>query len=401
MNYYDILGVDNHASSDEIKKAYRQMAKIHHPDVGGDPAFFRKGQTAYKVLIDSKLRKQYDAYFTPDKKSDHGKKSPRTYMWKDFNQAKANPKQNTSQTQGTREKADNSEGSVIKQASVGANLLQGGFAATNGKWVFYSGRNGIYKMRENGDSLGKVMVGEISCIQCHGDDVFFVNQASGRAGVYKYNLTSGEIVKIIDREVSNLVIHGKRLFFMLPKQWGVISTDLNGKQSTFIHYDEVQAMALHEHWIYYVRNSFGIGGQHLYKMRKDGTDQHILVKNEVGSFQIVGEYIYFSNRGTLAGHLGNLSKVHINGGEVETILPFSPHRFHVLDDKLIYFDMGGKERVAGLYQCSLDGENRVKIARPYRGDFKGINVVGDWIYYHDVHGLYRIHKDSFTKEKVD
>lgn len=35
--YYDVLGVSNSASQDEIKKAYKKSAIINHPDKGGDP----------------------------------------------------------------------------------------------------------------------------------------------------------------------------------------------------------------------------------------------------------------------------------------------------------------------------------------------------------------------------
>ena len=62
-NLYDTLGVAKNASADEIKKAYRKLAREHHPDAsGGDEARFKEIQGAYDVLSDDEKRKAYDAY---------------------------------------------------------------------------------------------------------------------------------------------------------------------------------------------------------------------------------------------------------------------------------------------------------------------------------------------------
>lgn len=79
-NYYEILGVDRNASQDEIKKAFRKLAKQHHPDVNHG-AFeseekFKKINEAYNVLNKENLRKEYDL------KLDGGEKNtvnPRNY----------------------------------------------------------------------------------------------------------------------------------------------------------------------------------------------------------------------------------------------------------------------------------------------------------------------------------
>jgi len=63
---YDTLGVPKNASADEIKKAYRKLARQHHPDANpGDAAAeakFKEVQTAYDVLSDAEKRKQYDTF---------------------------------------------------------------------------------------------------------------------------------------------------------------------------------------------------------------------------------------------------------------------------------------------------------------------------------------------------
>jgi len=58
--HYEVLGVYDDASADEIKTAYRKLAKIHHPDRGGDAETFKSVALAYATLSDPDRRQQYD-----------------------------------------------------------------------------------------------------------------------------------------------------------------------------------------------------------------------------------------------------------------------------------------------------------------------------------------------------
>jgi len=61
MDAYNILGVERHATDEDIKRAYRKLAAKHHPDrEGGDTAKFQEIQSAYETLSDPGKRSQYD-----------------------------------------------------------------------------------------------------------------------------------------------------------------------------------------------------------------------------------------------------------------------------------------------------------------------------------------------------
>ena len=68
-DYYEVLGVAKDASQEDIKKAYRSLAKKYHPDISKEPNAnekFAEIQVAYDCLSDPEKRSNYDRFGTED-----------------------------------------------------------------------------------------------------------------------------------------------------------------------------------------------------------------------------------------------------------------------------------------------------------------------------------------------
>lgn len=60
MDYYSVLGVDKNATPEEIKKSFRKLAMLHHPDKGGEALKFQQINEAYETLSNPIKKAEYD-----------------------------------------------------------------------------------------------------------------------------------------------------------------------------------------------------------------------------------------------------------------------------------------------------------------------------------------------------
>jgi molecular chaperone DnaJ len=87
-NLYEVLGLEKGASQDEIKKAYRKLARQYHPDKNpGDKEaeeMFKEVQAAYDVLSNPEKRQQYDSWGSPRGRPEFGPGGSFTFDFGDF-----------------------------------------------------------------------------------------------------------------------------------------------------------------------------------------------------------------------------------------------------------------------------------------------------------------------------
>jgi len=94
-DYYQTLGVNKNASQEDIKKAFRKLARKHHPDVNpGDAAAedrFKEINEAYEVLSDEDKRKKYDRFGAQWRQYERAGGQPDDFDWSQWASARPSP----------------------------------------------------------------------------------------------------------------------------------------------------------------------------------------------------------------------------------------------------------------------------------------------------------------------
>ncbi len=62
ITHYEVLQIPHTATDDDVRRAFRALSKMHHPDAGGNRARFEQVVTAHRILASSEQRRAYDVY---------------------------------------------------------------------------------------------------------------------------------------------------------------------------------------------------------------------------------------------------------------------------------------------------------------------------------------------------
>ncbi len=149
-DFYEILGVSKNTSDEEIKKAYKRLAKEHHPDVAKDKvaaeARFKEINEAYHVLSDPEKRRMYDQFGSASPGAGFGSQGPfgaagQGNQWGPFTW--------TYTTSGSPESASGSEGFDFGDFSDPFDIFEQvfGFRGFSGSRRPRKGRNLYYSLQ--------------------------------------------------------------------------------------------------------------------------------------------------------------------------------------------------------------------------------------------------------------
>ena len=155
VNYYAVLGVQKTASSDQIKRAYRQQAKSLHPDISKDrlaTAKFQLLNEAYQTLINVRKRRIYDYTLRHRAEFNAKARTTKRYSGSYHSYYKFYTQQTSSESQRQNVRPDN----VYKKKSIDSimfysllaigivGIIFGIFDIFYKEWIGLSNLNGIF-----------------------------------------------------------------------------------------------------------------------------------------------------------------------------------------------------------------------------------------------------------------
>lgn len=252
---------------------------------------------------------------------------------------------------------------VNDRGNSGNNLANGGLAAEQGEWIYFTnknGYNGMYKMKKDGTSTKKLYDGYIESINVIGDWVYFSNHYQ----LCKIKTDGSGYTEISDEAVSNLTVIGEWIYYAADG-FNKMKTDGSGK--TKLTSDDVYEFNVEGDWIYYSNIS---DKNKLYKIKTDGSGRVKLTEDKSGCINLSGDWIYYKN----VSDGSKIYKIKTDGTGREKVLSDNVNMFNVTGDTIIYENWGYGGR---LFKVGTDGKNYTQLADSH---YNHINIVDNYIF---------------------
>jgi len=284
--------------------------------------------------------------------------------------------------------------SINTIGNTSGNLANDGKAALKGEWIYYLGKDGLYKIKTDGTGKAKLSDDFATEINVVGDWIYYSNE-----GICKIKTDGTGKTKISSEGVGYINVIDDWIYYLDDKIiLYKIKTDGTGK--TKISDDEwiyfKTNLVLVGDWIYYCD---GYDSEKLYKIKTDGTGKAKICDDAPTSINVQAEWIYYCyspESSPLSAPFGELYKIKTDGKGKTKLSGDFITEINVAGDWIYYINDSDNGR---LYKIKTDGTGKTKLSSDLAAS---INVVGGWIYYYYNYGYgaYKIKIDGTGRSRI-
>lgn len=279
--------------------------------------------------------------------------------------------------------------SQSEQTFQGNNIVNGGLAARQGDWIYYtSNDNGaLYKMRTDGSGLVRLTNDDSVNINVAGDWIYYRNQSCARS-IYKIRTDGSGRVGLNNDKSIYINVAGDWIYYCNQSDNDKIyKMRTDGSERVCLNTDESDYLIVAGDWIYYRNWS----DKKLYKMHTDGSERVCLTNGKSKYMNVVGDWIYYTD----GNEKNKLSKMRTDGSGRVRLTNDWAEFINVAGDWIYYSNVGDDWK---LYKMRTDGSGQVCLNNQ---NSNSINVAGDWIYYQVGSALYKMRTDGSEKGNVE
>ena len=282
--------------------------------------------------------------------------------------------------------------SANEYGNTAGNLNNGGYAAVQGDWIYYSnrGQDGfLYKIRNDGAGKEQLNNDTSSYINVIGEWVYYRNE-SDKNNLWKVKINGTGKTKLNNRASLNVTVAGNRIFYKNAGENNKIyKIRADGSEETKISDCDCNDIAIAEDSIYYTEHG---DYKTLRKISADGTGI-TNINTGCSGINIAGDWIYYRN------YKGCLWKCHTDGSGETQITDDDSLHINVVGDWIYYRNQSAQGNGC-LYKIRTNGTGKTKLNNDLTSE---INVAGNWIYYinrGDENRLYRIRTNGSERQPV-